>query len=69
MKAPCMFVFPHFLSRIRSMSYRVFLQRIAEMNLDSTLWAELWHKRDRLTTEQILLSLPSGITDRIRFSL
>jgi hypothetical protein len=36
MKAPCMFVLLHFLSRIRSMSYCVFLQRIAELNLDST---------------------------------
>jgi hypothetical protein len=35
MKARCTFVLRFFLSRIRSMSYCVFLQRIAELILDS----------------------------------
>jgi len=62
MKAPCMFVLSHFLSRIRSMSYCVFLQRIAEMNLDSPCGQSFGTGANRLTTEQILLSLLSRIT-------
>ena len=60
MKPPCMlFVLLHFLSRIRSMSYCVFLQRIAEMNLDSTCGQSYGTSANTLTTEQILLSLLS----------
>jgi len=62
MKAPCMFVLLHFLSRIRSMSYCVFLQRIAEMNLDSTCEQSYGTSANTLTTEQILLSLLSRMT-------
>jgi len=56
MKAPCTFVLQHFLSRIRSTSYCVFLQRIAEMNLESTCEQSFGTGANRLTTEQILLS-------------
>jgi hypothetical protein len=56
MKAPCMLVLLHFLSRIRSMSYRVFLQPIAEMNLDSNFEQSYRARGKTLTTEQILLS-------------
>ena len=62
MKAPCMFVLPHFLSRLRSMSYCVFLQRIADLNLDSTCEQSYATSTNMLTTEQILLSLLSRST-------
>jgi hypothetical protein len=62
MKAPCMFVLPHFLSRIRSMSSCVFLQRIAELNPDSACGQSFGTSANMLATEQILRSLLSRIT-------
>jgi hypothetical protein len=41
-----MFILLHFLSPIRSMSYCVFLQRIAEMNLDSICGQSYGTKRE-----------------------
>ena len=62
MKAPCMFVLPHSLSRIRSMNSCVFLQRIAELNPDSTCGQSFGTSANMLATEQILRSLLSRIT-------
>ena len=72
-----MFVLPHFLSRIRSMSCCFSLQQIGEINLDSARGQSYGTKRESpLTTEQFLLSLLSWSTVlrvarncRVQFSL